>query len=594
MMAGVANGRAHAGGELSGHTGEFGLGFIVPVLVEVLETEILDIVAAVGTEAVDGKRVAHLADRIGQQHTGAPGQIEHGILLAMDDFVGGLGQVEQHQDREIAGFPDRPHHDARVRLIAHADVDETLDGGVDVDLVAVFQLADALHALRLHGIEQELHAVDFAFVLGGDVVDQLHLALLGALFQHGRPGRTFELDLVIPFRVMERVGDGLLAFQFVETLAVALVADVFVGKQFGAQYPDFLGVVAGGFDVDLVGHLHDADVLAHLLDAFVAGAGGLVEIELFEFPEVAVVVPVRRVEQIGARIEGDPLFAQAMRQLDADFPGRVVAVQSVLRIGEQYARLGDPRIVVLIGFVEQCAGEAVQVIANAGVHLRCGDVQPGPHRLEAGEAPDRQGFDAGVFDHGNHRHLHRVERLGRDRLPGFDDVRGAVRGGGAVEFQAGNRLAVLGLEIIECIRHMQQVIGDIRPIALATFEVAGGRAHEEVACPKRAQIHVDAPLHVNQQRALALLLHHRQRFLRIQAEVLDLLLVIGAMRVCAPQRPAAQAAQRQVLEQHFQLVQHRPHAARRLRDQRVEELQVLQEQRSVTQPVGGGGGGSEQ
>ena len=92
------------------------------------------------------------------------------------------------------------------------------DRGVDVDLVAVLQLADALHALRLHGVEQEFHAMDFALVLGGDVVDQLQIAGLGALFQHRGPGRTFELDLVIPFRVMEGLGHRLLAFQFVEGL----------------------------------------------------------------------------------------------------------------------------------------------------------------------------------------------------------------------------------------------------------------------------------------------------------------------------------------------------------------------------------------
>jgi hypothetical protein len=198
---------------------------------------------------------------------------------------------------------------------------------------------------------------------GGDVVDELQVALLGALFQHGGPGRTLQLDLIIPFRIMERVGEGFLAFQFVETLAVALVADVFVGEQFGAEHPDFLGIVAGGFDVDLVGHFHDADVLAHLLDGLVAGAGRLVEIEFLEFPEIAVVVAVRRGEQIGARVEGDPLVAQAMCKLHADFPGGVVAVEPILRVGEQHARLGDPRVVVQIGFVEQRTGEAIEVVA---------------------------------------------------------------------------------------------------------------------------------------------------------------------------------------------------------------------------------------
>jgi hypothetical protein len=78
-----------------------------------------------------------------------------------------------------------------------------------------------------------------------------------------------------------------------------------------------------------------------------------------------------------------------------------------------------------------------------------------------------------------------------------------MRGGGAVELQAGNpRLPEgegalppsrggsgegmgIGIgEIIERIRQMQQVILDIGPIALAVFEVAGGRAHEEIPRPQ--------------------------------------------------------------------------------------------------------------
>ena len=165
----------------------------------------------------------------------------------------------------------------------------------------------------------------------------VQVAGLGALFQHRGPGRALQLDLVIPFGIMEGVGDRLLAFQFVEALAATLVTNVFVGEQLGAEHPDFLGIVAGRLDVDLVGHFHHVDVLAHLLDGFVAGAGGLVEIELLEFPEVAVVVAVGRGEQIGARIESDFFLTQAMRKLDTDFPGSVVVIQPVLGQREQRA-----------------------------------------------------------------------------------------------------------------------------------------------------------------------------------------------------------------------------------------------------------------
>ncbi len=61
----------------------------------------------------------------------------------------------------------------------------------------------------------------------------------------------------------------------------------------------------------------------------------------------------------------------------------------------------------------------------------------------------------------------------------------------------------------------------------------------------------------------------------------------------APQRPAAQAAQGELAEQHFQVFQHRAHAARRLRQQGIEELQVGAEQGFVAKTVGRRGRGAE-
>jgi len=236
----------------------------------------------------------------------------------------------------------------------------------------------ALDALRLHGVEQELHAMDLALVLGGDVVDHLQIARLGALFLHRGPGRALQLDLVVPLGIMEGLGQRLLAFHLVVGLAAALVADVLVGIELGAEHPDFLGIVAGGLDVDFVGHLHHADVLAHLLDGFVTGARRLVEIELLEFPEVAVVVAVRRAEDVGARVERDLLPGQAVRQLHADFPRRVVAVELVLCGGEQRAALIDPGVVVVIAGVQQRARQPVEIVAHAVAHRRGGGVEPAP------------------------------------------------------------------------------------------------------------------------------------------------------------------------------------------------------------------------
>ncbi len=384
---------------------------------------------------------------------------------------------------------------------------------------------------------------------------------------------------------MEGLGNGLLAFHLVEALA-----HVFVGKQLGAEHPDFLGVVSRVFDVDLVGHFHHADVFAHLLDGFIAGVGRLVEVEFLELPEVAVVVAVGRGEQIGARAERQALVGlQPVRQRDADVPRNLVVVQAVLRGGEQGAALGNPRIGVFVAVVEQGAGEAVEVVAHAVRHVGRGAVQLGPKLLQSGETADGQGFHPRVFDHADDRHLIGRERLGGDGGLGLDHMRGAVCGGGSVQLQAGHTLVV-----VVGVGQVQQIVFDIGLVAFAAFKVARGRAHEKVARPQRPQVHIDAPLHVHQQRALALFLQHGERLLALQAEVGDLFLVVGAMRVRTPQRPAPQAAQGELGEQHVELVEHGPHAARGLRDEYVDELQVVGKQLGIAQSVGRRRRGGEQ
>jgi hypothetical protein len=191
------------------------LGVLVPVLVEVLETVVLHVVAAVGAEAVDGEGVAHLADGVGQQHAGLRVSSQHRVFLAWT-----MSLVDSDRSSSTRMEKSRVLRTLRIMMRGSGwlprRMSVKLDGGVDVDLVAVLQLADALHALGLHGVQQELHAVDFPLVLAGDVVDELQVALLGALFQHRGPGRALQLDLVVPLGIVEGVGDGFLALQLVE------------------------------------------------------------------------------------------------------------------------------------------------------------------------------------------------------------------------------------------------------------------------------------------------------------------------------------------------------------------------------------------
>jgi hypothetical protein len=146
----MANGGSHARGKLARHAGQARLGQVVVGLMEVLETPVVHIVPAIGAEAVDGERVAHLGHGIGQQHAGLPREAQHGVVLASHAFVGGLRQIQQHQHGNVARPAHAAHHDARVGLAPHALRHHRIERGIQVDLVAVLQLAQALHALRLH------------------------------------------------------------------------------------------------------------------------------------------------------------------------------------------------------------------------------------------------------------------------------------------------------------------------------------------------------------------------------------------------------------------------------------------------------------
>ena len=219
----------------------------------------MDVVPAVRAEAVQGEGVADAVERVRQQHRGCAREIHHRILLAAHLVVRRLRHVEQDHHRQVAQVALVAHHDPRVGLLTHADVDHRAHGGIDVQLVAVLDPADALHALRDHRLDQELQARDHRLVVVDDLLDELELAELGPALQHRHPARALELNLVVPLVVVVGVGDRLPPFQLVDGLALL------VEPELGGQHPDLFRVVAGELVVDLVHHLHDVDLLAHLL-----------------------------------------------------------------------------------------------------------------------------------------------------------------------------------------------------------------------------------------------------------------------------------------------------------------------------------------
>ena len=92
-------------------------------LVEVLEAVVLDLVTAVGVEAVNGEAVADLVHRVGHQRSRFAREVEHGRPCARDVVVGRLRQVQQQEHREIAAALALPLVHARIGRAARAQID---------------------------------------------------------------------------------------------------------------------------------------------------------------------------------------------------------------------------------------------------------------------------------------------------------------------------------------------------------------------------------------------------------------------------------------------------------------------------------------
>mmetsp|Transcript_38692 Transcript_38692/g.90447 ORF Transcript_38692/g.90447 Transcript_38692/m.90447 type:complete len:917 (+) Transcript_38692:6677-9427(+) len=583
--AGVAQGRAHAGGVGALHARQPRLHEGVVRLVKVLETVVVHIVPAVGAEPVQREGVANAVQRVRKQHRGGTRQVHDAVVLPAHLVVARLGQVQQHHHRQVALAALVAHHDAGVGLLAHADVDHGAHGRIDVQLVTVFDPADALHALRDHGADQELQARHHRLVLVLDLLDQRQIAQRRLALQHRHPARALQLNLIVPLVVMHRVGHGRSAFQRID--AHAFLVEVELAR----QHPDFLRVVAGKLVVGLVDHLHQADLLAHLL----RGPGGLQRRRLvvgLGRPDGAVVVAVERAQAVGARIEfGQVQRAQAVRQRHADVPAQLVAGQVGLGPEQRHAFL-HPGVRVARLFVQQSPRQAVQQIAQAlwlgHVGLRVEGQPGGPHvgKLAAGQC-----FHPRVFHHLDDRLLRVVQRLQRQRRLREHQVGRAVVDHGAVDLRTCHHVAVwrgiaLGAKVVVSIGHVDTKTLDVGLEPLAAFVVAGGRAQKEVAAPQGAQVHVEPALHIHEQGALALLLQHRQRVAALQREVFDLALEVGLVGLRAPHHPAPQPAQRELGQQAVQVLQHRAQAAWRLCQDDGQHVQIVAKQLLVAQAAG--------
>lgn len=407
----------------------------------------------------------------------------------------------------------------------------------------VLQGADALHALRLERLQDPLHACDQAPVFEQNAVDHGRIPGRRPALLQRHPGRAFELNLVVPLAVVHGRQHGLAAFAL-----VVGHAQVFVGEELRAQHPDLLRVIARGLHVQLVDELHHRHMLAHLSRGALGHGGGVLGVPPHKGPEVAVVVAVHDGRLVRPRAELGPLGQRAVVvcQRHADIPRHGVVVRlgqdARLRVGPQRAPQRNPGVVVCMAGVDQRARQSVQPIPRGRLGRGRHGVQPRPQRPQTGKARQGQGFDARILHHADQGHLPRRQPLGRAGLAGEHQMRGGVRSGRAVQLRRGHR-AGGPLDRVVGIGQVDDAVLDEGTSAFALLEIGRRGPQIKIAPPQRPQVHLDAPLHVHQQGAFALLLQHRQGFAGLQIEVRGQLLRLGAVRLHAPMRPAAQAPQ---------------------------------------------------
>ncbi|MDT4828843.1 hypothetical protein FQZ97_622410 [compost metagenome] len=474
----MPQGSAHAGGQAASHAGEPGLCLVVERFVEILETVVLEIMAAIGSEAMDREGVADAIDGPAQERGGFQGQLQHRAIRTGQRCIGGLGKVEQHQHRQIPCLADVAGVDPQVGGSAQAKIQQGVHRGVDVDLVAILLVALANDPLGLQSVDDMPDTGSQRAMLQQNPVDPGGIALGQALLQNGDPVGMVQLQLIVPLRVVIGGADRLPAFQLVAADAFGIT----VAEEFALQGPDFLGIVPGQFAIDFVDHLHETDRLALL-----ALAGGYVlrgqPLGLVGGPDEAVVIPVGDGHGLQGSQAGYGLAlakfveeGQAQFPADADVVGRFGKTRPEPRGRLQHRGLGIP--VVLI---EQGAGGAFQQ-AHQRVDRAAdfGDlfVESQPECLQAWEVLDRQPFDAGILEQADEQLLHRGERLAGKGGLGVDQMGRQVGTGGPVQFLAGD-----AGKIVEGVGQVNGPLLEVGLVALAGLEITGGGAQEEVPAP---------------------------------------------------------------------------------------------------------------
>ncbi len=162
---------------------------------------------------------------------------------------------------------------------------------------------------------------------------------------------------------------------------------------------------------------------------------------------------------------------------------------------EKRPALSDPWIVILIGWVEQRARQAREIIARASVLPWRGDMLVAPKLDQPGKFLHHQGLDPGILDDRDQRLLPLVgNRIGK-RLLGMHDVSRGMDSRRAIDFDTRNFFCLIVIEA----RQVYRIPFYVGAVFLEMKKILLHRLDHEVPAAHRMKIDRKATVHIGEQ-----------------------------------------------------------------------------------------------
>ena len=373
-------------------------------------------------------------------------------------------------------------------MFAHANGDHGIDGGIEVDLVAVFHVAHPLHTFRLQHVDDLFDALGDGFVLDQNLVDKLRVTLGLMPFVDRGPVRAVQLHLIVPLLIVVGFRYRLFAPHVIETDRGD--AGIFVGHEFSGADPDFLGVITGQLTIHFMGHLNSRHIFAYLALARGDILYAILPGEFVEIPQQAIVITIGNAQRFeDAQAGYVPAHREYVEQFQPHVPGELGIGLVGLDIGvEAFGQRVEFGIISLDGVVEQHQRHSLQQGDSGVLWCICiVDVeQRTPEFFQAGKILHGTILDPCIFHEADEKHLRRAELFGGEWLVGIHQVCALVDDHGAVK--------LVSLHIVNAIHCIGQVYYAKFQIGFEAFVIGGAGTQEEITPPQGTQIEIHLAL----------------------------------------------------------------------------------------------------